>query len=239
MTTSRTTQTHYVGSKLGGIAAIIIGLVNIVLVVYVIGATGAERYDAGAFFEYFSKSPLALSVAWIFIVMTSILIYAVIPVVKDLVEPVNRDWTRFATLYGIAGFTVMGVWAITLTRLMPELSRNYVAGSQPIKDAIVAYGLHEIDPDGWFSFGGPGTWLIIVNILAIRGRKLHTVHALAGIMLGIGLWATVFGALFSNEPLNLFAAGTATLFYPIWCVWLGIIFIRDARTIDSKTAEVN
>lgn len=224
-----TSETKYNGSKLGGIVAIVIGLINIVLVVYVVGATGAERYDAEAFFEYFSESPLALSVAWIFIVMTAILIYAVIPVVTDLVEPVNRDWTRFANLYGIAGFTVMGVWAITLARLMPELSNNYIAGSQAIKDSIVAYGLHEIDPDGWFSFGGPGTWLIIVNILAIKGRKLHTLHAIAGIILGIGLWATVFGALFSNEPLNLFAAGTAALFYPIWCIWLGMRFIRDAR----------
>lgn len=222
------TETTYLGSKMGGVAAIIIGLVNIVLVVYVVGATGAERYDAGAFFEYFSKSPLALSVAWIFIFMTAILAYAVIPVVADLVGPVNRDWTRFATLYGIAGFTVMGVWAITLARLMPELAAKYVAGGQAVKDAIVAYGLHEIDPDGWFSFGGPGSWLIIVNILAIRGRKLHALHAIAGIILGIGLWATVFGALFSNEPLNLFAASTAALFYPIWCVWLGIRFIRDA-----------
>ena len=214
-TSVRTTENAYLGSKLGGIAAILIGLANIVLVVYVVGATGAQRYDAGAFFEYFSKSSLALSVAWIIIVMSAILAYAVIPVVADLVGPVNRDWTRFATLYGIAGFTVMGMWAITLTRLMPELAANYVAGGQAVKDAIVAYGLHEIEPDGWFTFGGPGAWLIIVNILAIRGRRLHTLHAIAGIILGIGLWSTVFGALFSNEPLNLFAAGTAALFYPI------------------------
>ena len=238
-TSIHTTETKYRGSKLGGIAAIIIGLVNIVLVVYVVGATGAQRYDAGAFFEYFSKSPLALSVAWIFIVMSSILAYAVIPVVADLVMPVNRDWTRFATLYGIAGFTVMGVWAITLTRLMPELSRNYVAGGQAVKDAIVAYGLHEIDPDGWFSFGGPGAWLIIVNIMAIRGRKLHKLHAIAGIILGIGLWSTVFGALFSNEPLNLFAAATAALFYPVWFIWLGIRFIRDARKTNFQTVLTN
>ncbi len=123
----------------------------------------------------------------------------------------------------------MGVWAITLARLMPELSSNYVTVGQAIKDSIVANGLREIDPDGWFSFGGPGTWLIIVNLLAIKGRKLHNLHAIAGIILGLGLWATVFGAVFSNEPLNLFAAGTAALFYPIWCIWLGLHFIRDAK----------
>jgi hypothetical protein len=216
------------GSKLGGVAAIIIGILNIVLLVYVVGATGDQRYDSRAFFEYFTRAPLALSVAWIIITASAILSYAVIPVVADLVGPVNRDWTRFATLYGLAGFTIMGLWAITLARTMPELSTNFVAGSQAVKDAIAAYGLHELDPDGWFSFGGPGTWLIIVNILAIRGKRLPTLHAAAGILLGVGLWSTVFGALLTIEPLNLFAAGTAAIMYPVYFIWLGFRFLKAA-----------
>lgn len=42
------------GSKLGGIAAILIGALNVVLVISVAARPAASRYDAGGFFRYFS-----------------------------------------------------------------------------------------------------------------------------------------------------------------------------------------
>ncbi len=215
-------------NRLGGIASILIGILNIVLVIYIVGATGTQRYDAGAFFEYFAEKPLALSMAWIVFTITAILAYAVIPAVSDLVQDVNRDWARAATLYGIVGFSVLGIWAITLARTAPDLAYNYVNGDAMTRAAIFAHGLPEIDPDGWFTFGGPGTWLIVMNILALRGKKLSRLHGFAGILLGIGHWATVFGALLENEPLNLFASASGALLYPVWYIWLGIRFLRPS-----------
>ena len=43
------------GSKLGGVAAILIGVLNVVLVIYVIAATGDQRYDTATFLEYFAE----------------------------------------------------------------------------------------------------------------------------------------------------------------------------------------
>ncbi len=208
-------------SKLGGTAAILIGMLNIVLLVYVVFTPAGSRYDAGEFFHYFAESPLALSIAWIVFVITAILSYAVIPAVFKLVEDVAPEWVRAATLFGIVGYTVLGVWAITLTRTTPDLARHYVSGSSTVRQAILAYGLPEIDPDGWFMFGGPGTWLLVINIAALRGRKLPKAQGILGILAGICAWATVFGALLEFEPLNLFAAGGGALFYPAWFLWLG------------------
>lgn len=38
------------GSRLGGVAAILIGMLNVVLVIYVLATPAASRYDAGEFF---------------------------------------------------------------------------------------------------------------------------------------------------------------------------------------------
>lgn len=221
------------GSKLGGVAAGLIGILNIVLVIYVIAATGDQRYDTAVFLEQFAESPLALSFAWIVFVITAVLAYAVIPAVSDLLERVNRDWVRAATLYGIVGYTVLGVWAITLIRTVPDLAHNYVTGDAVTRASILAQGLPEIDPDGWFTFGGPGTWLIVMNILAMLNGRLSRIHGIAGILLGLSHWATVFGALLESESLNLIASAGGALLYPVWYIWLGVrlwrIAARDSR----------
>jgi hypothetical protein len=213
-------------SKLGGVSAILIGLLNIVIVIYVVAATGAQRYDPIESITYFSENPLGLSVAWIVFSASAVLAYTVIPAVHDLVGARYRDWARAATIYGIVGFTVLGVWAITLTRTAPDLATRFVNGDEMTRTAVLAMWLPEIDPDGWFSFGGIGTWLIVMNVLALRGRRLPPWHALAGVVLGIGHWATVIAAATEFEPLNLFASGVGALLYPVWFIWLGILLLR-------------
>lgn len=214
------------GSKLGGVSAILIGLLNIVIVVYVVAATGAQRYDPVESITYFSENPLGLSVAWIVFSASAVLAYTVVPAVRDLVDDRYRDWARAATIYGIVGFTVLGVWAITLTRTAPDLADRFVNGDEMTQAAVLAIWLPEIDPDGWFSFGGIGTWLIVMNVLALRGRGLPTWHALAGVVLGVGHWATVIAAATEFEPLNLFASGVGALLYPVWFIWLGVLTLR-------------
>lgn len=224
------------GSKLGGIAAILIGLLNIVLVIYVLATPAGSRYDAGEFFRYFAESPLALSIAWIVFVISAVLSYAVIPIVSDMVTDINRDWARAATLYGIVGYTVLGVWAITLTRTTPGLAARFVSGDEFTRTAILAYGLPEIDPDGWFMFGGTGTWLIVMNVLAIRGQRLPRLQGIIGVLAGICAWATVFGALLEYEPLNLIASGGGAFFYPAWFIWLGSRLWRAAGSGKEQGA---
>lgn len=213
-------------NKLGGISAIIIGILNIVLIIYVVSTSAAQRFDAAAFFNEFYEKPLALSFAWIVFTITAGLSYAVIPAVSDIIKGVSPNLERTATLFGIAGYTVLGVWAITLARTAPGLAHSFVTGDEMTRTAILAQGLPQIDPDGWFMFGGPAIWLIAVNVLAIKGKKFNRIHGYAGILLGISHWATVFGALFEFEPLNLFASAGGAIFYPIWFIWLGIIILN-------------
>jgi len=95
------------------------------------------------------------------------------------------------------------------------------AGSMPKEP-----GLPQIDPDGWFSFGGPGTWMILVILLAYRGGCLPKWHALKGVAAGICAWATVFASLFSIESLNLLASTGGAVVYPLWFAVLGIRLLR-------------
>ncbi len=222
-------------STLGGACAILIGLLNVAIILYFLNAPESGRNDAYAFFDNFPNDALRASVPWIVFAITVVLSYAVLPIVHKAVRGIHPDWARFAALFGLVGYTVQGVWAITLTRAAPVLSATFQSGSEATRNAILAIGLPQIDPDGWFSFGGPGTWMIVVNILAIAGRRLSRGHAALGILAGLCAWSTVFASLFSFEPLNLFASAGGAVFYPLWFVLLGIRMLRG-WTLEGRSA---
>ena len=224
-------------SPLGGASAVAIGLMNVVIILYFVFAPETGRDDANAFFLTFAQNALRSSLPWIVFSITAVLSYAVLPVVYEAVRAVHAEGARFATLFGLAGYTVQGVWAITLTRTAPVLSAAYQAGGEITRKAILAFGLPQIDPDGWFSFGGPGTWMILVNILAYRGGCLPKWHALTGIAAGICAWATVFASLFSFEPLNLLASAGGAVVYPVWFAALGIRLLRGLPRARAPEGE--
>lgn len=68
--------------------------------------------------------------------------------VSDIVKGVNLNWERTVKLFGIVGYTALGIWAITFARTALELAHNFVNGNEMTHAAILAHGLPEIDPDG-------------------------------------------------------------------------------------------
>jgi hypothetical protein len=223
--------------SLGGAAAILIGALNVVIIIYFTAASSGSRTGQVNFFESFSGNALMMSIPWIVFTISAVLSYAALPAVWDLVRGNHPEWERFATLFGIIGYTVQGVWAITLTRSAPYLSHTYLSGNEVTRTALLAYGLPQIDPDGWFSFGGPGTWLIIINILAILGGKLPKWHAALGILAGVCAWATVFASLLAYDPLNLFASAGGAIVFPAWFILTGVRLLRGkAGDAEGKSA---
>jgi hypothetical protein len=211
---------------LGGAAAILIGLLNVVIILYFTAGSSGSRSEGANFFESFAGNPLTLSIPWIVFTVSGILALAALPAIRDRLGGTRPEWERFATLFGLAGYVVQAVWAVTLTRSAPGLSAAYLAGNESTRAALMAYGLPQIDPDGWFSFGGPGTWLILINLLALYGGRLPKWHAMLGILAGVCAWATVFASLLSFEPLNLFASAGGALVYPAWFILTGIRLLR-------------
>ncbi|MBN1439067.1 MAG: DUF4386 family protein [Anaerolineales bacterium] len=211
---------------MGGISAVAIGLLNVVIILYFFNSPEAGRDDAYSFFRNFADNAFLSSLPWIVFAVTAVLSNNILPAVQDMVRGVHPDLARFATLLGLAGYTVQGVWAVTLIRAAPVLSAAFQTGDATTRAVILAVGLPQIDPDGWFSFGGPGTWLILVNLLALLGRRLPAWHAAFGVLAGICAWATVIASATGFEPQNLFASAGGAAVYPLWFVLFGIRLIR-------------
>ncbi len=225
------------GSKLGGMCAILIGTINVLLVIYVVFTPAEQRYGTGEFLRYYAESPLPLSVAWVMLTATSVLAFAVVPAVGDYLRVEGGEWLRAAGIYAVVGFAVMAVSFLTLIGKAPDLAQAYVSGDEATRAAMAAVGLPELDPNGWLMFGGAGVWTLVVSVVGLRSGKLSKAHALLGIPCGLCYWATVFADVFTLEALNLIAAGGGAILAPVWHVWMGLRLLKASQSragFDSR-----
>jgi len=220
-------------TRLGGYALVTMGALYIILLVYSVVTPSEQRYGAGAFLKYFSEDRVPLTVAWSMICLTSILGFVFVPAVYDLLKrhvPGRdmRELFRAATVYGLIGYAFLAVSFLTLFAKAPGMAKAYVSGSPATREAMEAFGLPELDPNGWIVFGGVATWVIVSTIIAVRAGLINKVVAGFGFLWGIGFWATVFADATSFEPLNLFAATASAISAPVWGIALGRQLIKAA-----------
>jgi hypothetical protein len=220
-------------TRLGGYALVTMGALYILLLVYSLVTPAEQRYGAGAFLKYFFDDRVPLTVTWSMICMTSILGFVFVPAVYDLLNRhlpggAMRLLFRAVTVYGLSGYAFLAVSLLTLFAKAPGLAKAYVNGSPATREAMEAFGLPELDPNGWIVFGGVATWVIVSTIIAVRAGLINKVVAGFGFLWGIGFWAPVFADATSFEPLNIFAATASAISAPVWGIALGRRLIKAA-----------
>ncbi len=209
-------------AKLGGTCAMIVGLLNVLLILYVVATPTEQRNDTATMLQFHAQNPAVYTVNWINLGLTAVLsLAAVAPAVSDLVHSESKELVRATTLLAIVGWAVMALSFLTLIGKTPELAHNYVTGDSVAQKALEATGIHQLDPQGWLIFGGPGIWWILVNVLAWRRRRWPRLLALVGILGGTCYLLTILAAVLRVEAFNLIAAGGGAIVSPVWHLWMG------------------
>lgn len=228
------TKAKLTGSKLSGICSIVVGLLDILLILYLVATPAAQRYEPGESFAFYSQNPLPLTVTWTVLVLTAVLsLAAVVPAVSDLVRHVHRDIVRTASILATVGWSVMALSFINLLGKMPTLARTYVTGDSVTQKALVATGIPELDPHGWLIFMCPAIWFITVNILALRGGSWPSLLSWTGVAVGVGYILTVPAGILGFEILNQVAIVLGATAAPVWYVWMGFRLFKSAARVES------
>ena len=209
-----------------GISSILIGVLDILLVIYAVAIPSGQRYDMGEFLTNYYQKPFLMSVAWIILVLTSMLALGVVSKTEELLLSGKNDFVKFAMVIGIVGYAASSISFITLIAKVPTLAETYVASSEDARNAIIAVGLPQLDPFNVIVLGGPGIWLLITNIYGFITKKLNRIHTVIGILLGVFLWLAVLAAILHSELTDQIAAGAGAIFAPIWFIWTGISLVK-------------
>ncbi len=215
-------------AKLGGICAVIMGILYVL-----VGFTyllSPEAQKGGPEIEDFAKAllsinqnPALLILLHVEFALIGIFAFAAVPAISGLVQTVNEGWAHWTKNLAYLGFAVLAISHFRAIALTPWRAAAFAAGDASTRAAIAGIGSVLIDPQGWLSFGAVGLWLLVVNILALRGGMLPKVLSSIGILAAIMLGLVVAGEILGIVILNMIAAGLGGIILgPIWYIWIGV-----------------
>jgi hypothetical protein len=228
--------------KLGGICSIIVGISYAVIGITVLMESRAltTENNAQSPFMFFESNRVWLLAQYWAMALGAIFALAVIPAVSEKVRNLNEGWLRWTSTLATLGFAVTildNYWAIVMT---PARADAYLSGSQSVRAALTVPGAPQfIDVQGWLGYGAVGVWVIVVNLLALRGTIWPRLLAYLGIACAIAYFLVVASMVLPNlSGLILVVAGIGgVVLGPIWYIWIGLI-LRHNSSHQQTAAQL-
>jgi hypothetical protein len=214
-------------SPIGGICAIIVGIINLFLVLYIVAIPADQRFGSGSFYEFYIAHPATYTVVWTVVGLTGLLCFsAILPAVNRRLEDFRNEWFRIVSLLAIAGWAVMALKFFTLLGSAPGLAEAYLSGDELTRNTLDAIGLYQLDPYELLAMTCPGLWLITVNVIAFHGKVWNRVIAVFGMVIGLGYIAVTPATIFELEMLDMVAAGLGAITAPVWFIYIGRLLFK-------------
>jgi hypothetical protein len=219
--------------KLGGICSVIVGISYVVIGIteLLLSPELSVENNARAPIMFFESNRVLLLTQWSAMAWGAVFALAVIPAVSEKVRHLNEGWVRWTSTLATLGFAVTildNYWAIVMT---PDIAIAYVAGGEAVRAALSVPGAPQfIDIQGWLGYGAVGLWILVVNLLALRGNILPRLLAYLGIAVAIAYFLVNASTAFLGlRGIILVLAGIGgVVLGPIWYVWMGLILYRTS-----------
>jgi hypothetical protein len=110
----------------------------------------------------------------------------------------------------------------TISRL-PRVAEAFVAGDASTKAALVADWRSSMDPYALWSFGGVGLFVLVANLLALRGGAFLRWHSYLGVAVGILLVLVPIAFIFRVTFLFTLVDVLGGILAAVWYLWSGLI----------------
>ena len=210
--------------KLGGIAAILLGIVNALSsVLYLILPTEQRAaVPAAQILPSVAQGATLLMLTFLLQALVGVLGLVVVPALSRLVEDVNEGWVRWTSNLALAGFIVSAVGYLLSMARLPGIATAFVAGDASTKAALAVVWKSSIDLQGFWGYGAVGVWVFVISLLALRKANYPKLLAYLGLVLGIAYWVIPAGTILKSQPLLIAGAVVGTVVTTIWYVWAGI-----------------
>jgi hypothetical protein len=105
---------------------------------------------------------------------------------------------------------------------VPGIARAFVAGDASTKAALAVVWRSSPDLLGFWGYGAIGIFVLVVSILALRGKYLSTILNIIGFLLAVLYILIPISVTQKSTTLQLGIAGLGALIAPIWYIWVGI-----------------
>jgi hypothetical protein len=216
-------------AKLGGVCAVIVGVLYVLIGVTFLLVPAEQQGgidDIAVFLPSFHKNPTAMTLLYVEFALGAIFAIAAVPAITGLVRTANEGWARWTSNLAFLGFALVAVYYFQMIAIAPSRAAAFVAGDASTKAALAVP--NGVDPQFLLRYGTIGLWILVVSILALRGKMLPTVLSVVGIIAAVLYWVfavnDALGVATVVRPVLAIAGGVIA--GPIWFIWIGIRLLK-------------
>jgi uncharacterized protein DUF4386 len=228
--------------KLGGICSMIVGISYLVIGVteLLLPPEYTVEYNARVPLMFFRTNQALFIVQWSAMLWGAVFALAVIPAVSEKVRNFGEGWVRWTSALATLGFAVTildNYWAVVMT---PPIANAYFAGNDVTKIAMTIPGsAQQIDERGWLQWGAVGLWVLVINLLALRGKAWPRILSYLGIATAVGYFMAFASVVIPDLlGITLLVAGIGgVVLGPIWYVWMGLVLYRTNSQAESRVTS--
>jgi hypothetical protein len=222
----------------GGISSIILGLSYIPVGIAAARNPALRATTPAELLQAVAQEPLWTRVETMSFGIGSLFGLATIQAVGQRVEPENASLTRWSGAVGMLAFALIAVKDFRSFVMTAETVRIHEQSDPAVQQtfADLMTPITDLDPLG-FGYGGVGTWLTLVNTLAIRSGAWPRYLAYTGALGGLMYVAIMLGQAFRSKPLFLIGVLLGSFLGPTWYILMGVHLLRDRQQADALTEQ--
>jgi hypothetical protein len=158
-----------------------------------------------------------------------------VPAISLLVWPVNPGavlWTGVAAFFGFGVLARSHLMEVAFDR---RIIRLYPDADASFQQAVhVVAGLALDVPDGFFTYGAIGVWVVTMSWLGLRHDRLPKGLCGLGFVAGLTYLAGVLAYTFGIRWLLIVAVGVGGLLVvPAWYAWVGHV-LRSSTGLGPR-----
>ncbi|WP_053365066.1 hypothetical protein [Bacillus sp. FJAT-27245] len=219
-------------TRLGGISAIVIGLLYLLTVVLVLSAPPGEN----SVIDHVHYMNRLIAVHYVLGFLGLFGIMAVLAVSNKLEGQTKwSEWYPYTKVMAIIGFAILALNNLRQVGLDHELSHAAVEkGGETLDTIVMAWvGLVELSPQGWIDFGFVGIWIVTVSYFTLKsgGMKLLSVFGFVG---GSCFIITVLGNVSGVSFLTMIGMGLGGLAaVPVWFIMMGRVLLKKNSSMEA------
>ena len=215
--------------KLGGVCSVIVGILYVLIGVTFLLVPAEQQGgidDIVMFLPSFHQNPTAMTLLYVEFALGALLAIAAVPAITGLVRTVNEGWARWTSNLAFLGFALVAIYYFQMIAIAPSQAAAFVAGDASTKAALaVPTG---VDPQFLLRYGVIGLWILVISILALKGKMLPTMLSVVGIVAAVLYWVLAvndaLGVATVVRPILAIAGGVIA--GPVWFIWIGIRLLK-------------
>jgi hypothetical protein len=221
-------------AMLGGYCSIIVGILYVLMgITYLLlpeaQKSGPNLADVEQYMISFAQNPAPSILLYTELALIGVIAIAVVRAISSRVRKVNEGWAVWTHYLAIIGYATMAITYFRAISLSQYRATAFMAGDASVKAALVGAGSVYLDPFGFLTFGAVGLWILVTNILALRGNNLPNGLCLVGIAAALMNFVVTAGFITGIMVLIAVAAGLGGIILgPIWFIWTGIRLLKPA-----------